>query len=160
MPISSQLRHTLSRFKQAQSPEQFAQAIAIRMAVFVDEQQVPIELEQDTDDAIAVHWLLTEEQSGYPIATARMIEYLSSNPTQALAKLQRVAVLSAYRGQGLGKLLTEAMVAYAREQGYPQAILHAQVAVIPFYQSLGFVTQGDVFDEAGIAHQMMCLPLQ
>ena len=44
-----------------------------------------------------------------------------------------------------------------QSQGIKQIELHAQVKVIPFYQQFGFITQGDVYDEAGIPHRDMIL---
>ena len=35
--------------------------------------------------------------------------------------------------------------------------LHAQSWTVPFYESLGFVIDGDEFDEAGIPHRPMIL---
>ena len=33
--------------------------------------------------------------------------------------------------------------------------LHAQIQVVEFYQKLGFVKQGNLFEEAGIKHYKM-----
>jgi len=33
--------------------------------------------------------------------------------------------------------------------------LHAQIQVVDFYQKLGFIKVGDLFEEAGIKHYMM-----
>jgi predicted GNAT family N-acyltransferase len=35
--------------------------------------------------------------------------------------------------------------------------MHAQQQVIPFYEKLGFVKEGDIFEEAGIMHYKMTL---
>ena len=35
--------------------------------------------------------------------------------------------------------------------------LHAQVDVIPFYEKIGFIKEGDQFEEAGIQHYKMYL---
>ncbi len=35
--------------------------------------------------------------------------------------------------------------------------MHAQKQVLPFYEKLGFITEGDIFEEAGIMHFKMIL---
>jgi predicted GNAT family N-acyltransferase len=65
-----------------------------------------------------------------------------------------VAVLKEYRGRGLGRDL----LCYIMEAGFqrfPTLILDAQLSVIPFYERLGFVAEGDVFLDAGIEHRRM-----
>jgi predicted GNAT family N-acyltransferase len=44
---------------------------------------------------------------------------------------------------------------HAARQGNTVAALDAQVAVIAFYEHLGFVAEGPVFDDAGIVHRRM-----
>lgn len=119
----------------------------IRKAVFVDEQNVPLELEMDEYDSGATHFLLSEGNT--PLATARL---LSKN---GLAKIGRVAVLKQARGRGLGLAVMEAVLAEARRQGYAEAVLDSQVYAIPFYARLGFAAEGDEFDDAGIPHRRM-----
>jgi predicted GNAT family N-acyltransferase len=48
-------------------------------------------------------------------------------------------------------------IAAARRLGAKTIYLHAQVAVIGFYDRLGFRAVGPVFDEAGIPHRKMIL---
>ncbi len=48
----------------------------------------------------------------------------------------------------------------ARELRLEPVILDAQVQVIPFYEKLGFVAEGPVFDDAGIPHRRMTLKKQ
>jgi predicted GNAT family N-acyltransferase len=40
----------------------------------------------------------------------------------------------------------------ARERGDRQVILHAQCSAEGFYRRAGYSVQGDVYEEAGIAH--------
>lgn len=120
----------------------------IRMTVFVDEQRVPAELEPDAYDAVATHVLATVE--GEPAATARIVD-----KGESVAKIGRVAVLREYRGTGLGRGLMEFVLGLARAQGFAVAALDAQTYVIPFYEKLGFLAEGPVFDDAGIPHRHM-----
>ena len=70
----------------------------------------------------------------------------------------RVATLAPYRGTGLGKALVAQGIARA-EHHYPGTGLRisAQQYLIHFYQHFGFVTEGEPYDEDGIAHIEMRL---
>lgn len=118
-------------------------ALAIRHRVFVEEQGVPVEEEQDAYDAEAVHVLVTVD--GVPAGTARMVG----------AKIGRVAVLPEYRGRGLGGALMACLTAEARRRGLEELVLDAQVQVIPFYERLGYRAEGPEFMDAGIRHRRM-----
>lgn len=123
--------------------------VAIRHAVFVLEQAVPIEIELDGLDPDCRH-LLARDADGRAIGTARM---------QASGHVGRIAVLREWRGRGVGARLVEAMVERAREAGLETVDLDAQTHAIGFYEKLGFRSRGEVFLEAGIAHQNMLRPL-
>ena len=129
------------------TPDEFDVCYDLRKEVFVDEQNVPLELEMDEYDAIATHFLLRDGDT--PLGTARLLE------KHGLAKIGRVAIVKSARGQGLGLRLMEAVLGEARRQGYDEAILEAQTYAIPFYERLGFVAEGDEFDDAGIPHFLM-----
>ncbi len=133
--------------KRAQTEAERAQCLAIRMAVFVHEQQVPAELELDEYDGIATHLLLTEDT--VPIATARLVD------KHGVAKIGRVAVAKDARGRGLGLRIMQAVLEEARGQGFAHAMLDSQSYAIPFYEKLGFVAEGGEFDDAGIPHRLM-----
>ena len=54
----------------------------------------------------------------------------------------------------------QAAVAHFRSQpGVAQVTLGAQVTALGFYERLGFVAQGPVFEDAGIDHREMILRL-
>ncbi len=125
-------------------------AMAIRFEVFVDEQRVPPELEPDEYDADAVHLLALDEHTGEAIGTARVVD-----KGGGVAKVGRVAVRRTWRGHGVGEALMRRAMNRARAEGMTTVILDAQVPVIPFYERLGFVAEGPVFDDAGIPHRRM-----
>jgi predicted GNAT family N-acyltransferase len=124
-------------------------AFAIRMRVFVKEQGVPAEIELDRDDKRAIHFLANS--AGKAIGTARVVVRHSN------AKIGRMAVLTNYRRKGVGMQLLKRAVSAARNLHARKIYLHAQVAVIGFYDRLGFRAVGPVFDEAGIPHRKMIL---
>jgi YbgC/YbaW family acyl-CoA thioester hydrolase len=125
----------------------------IRQAVFVQEQQVPAELEADEADAGATH-ALAVNRLGAAVGTGRLVA-----TAPGVCKLGRMAVLSTVRGAGVGSALLRALSAAARKQGAHTLVLHAQDTAVDFYRRLGFAPQGEVFQEAGIAHQAMSIAL-
>ncbi|MCY3542058.1 MAG: GNAT family N-acetyltransferase [Gammaproteobacteria bacterium] len=116
----------------------------VRLEVFVQEQQVPTELELDGLDATAVHFLALIDDN--PVGTARLLRS---------GQIGRMAVLIPYRNQGIGEKLLHATVARALELGYSPVFLHAQLSAADFYLRHGFHPYGDVFEEADIEHQAM-----
>jgi len=138
---------TIIQVKQISADDAKAQAFAVRMRVFVREQGVPAEIELDRDDRRAIHFLALI--SGKAVGTARVVTRHGN------AKIGRMAVLKSYRRRGVGAKLLKGAVAAAKKRGARKIYLHAQVAVIGFYEKLGFRCVGLVFDEAGIAHRKM-----
>ncbi|MDR3410551.1 MAG: GNAT family N-acetyltransferase [Formivibrio sp.] len=118
---------------------------SIRQTVFVEEQGVPAEIELDSADAGATHFLIWDWQ-GRPAACARLLPE---------GKVGRMAVLPAWRGQGLGERLLQAAMQEARQRGWFELRAAAQASVTGFYTQAGFEPVGDPFEAAGIAHQMM-----
>jgi predicted GNAT family N-acyltransferase len=72
-----------------------------------------------------------------------------------VAKIGRVAVRSALRRTGIGSRLMWRAATIISGRGFSEIVLHAQVSVQQFYQMLGYVEEGDLFDEAGIPHIAM-----
>jgi predicted GNAT family N-acyltransferase len=122
---------------------------AVREAVFIREQHVPIELEWDGRDAACRHVLATSA-AGEAIGCGRI------TPD---AHIGRMAVLQAWRGLGVGSAILQTLLDYARSQKYPQVELSAQVQAVPFYRRFGFAEEGDVYQDAGMPHITMRLPL-
>ena len=123
-------------------------SLSIRYDVFVVEQNVPVELERDELDATALHFLGRVDD--VPTGTARIVV------KDDTGKIGRVAVLKAARGNGLGTALVRTCLDELRKTpGVIRAALGAQLDALGFYERLGFVAYGDVFDDAGIDHRMM-----
>ncbi len=123
----------------------------IRGEVFIEEQNVPQELEWDEQDAVSTHFLAVNELGQY-IGCARLTPQ---------AQIGRMAVLKPHRGSGIGALLLEAAVATAQADGLSRVFLHAQSYAETFYRKGGFIPFGSPFTEAGIEHiaMEMMLPL-
>lgn len=121
-------------------------AAPLRTTVFVQEQGVPPALELDDDDAAALH-AVAVNRLGVAIATGRLLA-----AEHGEGRIGRMAVARALRGQRWGRLLLDALVQAARERGDTSVLLHAQCHAEGFYRRAGFVPEGTVFEEAGIAH--------
>ncbi len=131
--------------------DDLATCLAIRRAVFIEEQGVSEAEEVDGRDGAALHFLA--RAGGEAIGTARVL--ISENT----GKIGRVAVLKSARGTGAGQLLVRAAVAEIAARGCAEAILGAQTSAIGFYERLGFVARGPAFMDAGIPHREMAAAL-
>ena len=122
----------------------------LRRKVFIEEQGVSEADEIDDQDDQAIHLLATID--GQPMGSARLLLVGETG------KIGRVCVLPAARGTGLGAALMRAAVQELRRQpGITRAKLGAQTHALGFYERLGFVAEGPVYDDAGIPHRDMVL---
>ena len=117
---------------------------AIRYEVFVDEQNVPEELEIDGLDGKAKHVLTFVDD--VPIGTGRILSD---------GHIGRVAVLKNYRGLGIGKSIMKELIKCAQDMSLEKVWLSSQWHAHSFYLDLGFVCVGEVYKEAGIDHIKM-----
>jgi predicted GNAT family N-acyltransferase len=130
--------------------EAVEEAYLIRKRVFIDEQGVPEEMELDEYDPLAQHALAYLKSEC--IGTARLVSLPSG-----VGRIGRMAVLLMHRKQGVGGKLLCALLELSKSQGITKLELHAQLSAIAFYEQYGFIAQGDIYDEAGIAHRDMIL---
>ncbi|MGA5816491.1 GNAT family N-acetyltransferase [Kitasatospora sp. NPDC094028] len=142
----------------AEGEADLALARAVRREVFVVEQSVPEELEYDEYDATSVH-VLALADDGTALGTGRLIFGAQAaeltGGVEGRVLLGRLAVRAAARGTGLGAALVRAIEAAGAERGGVEVELHAQVRALGFYERLGYVAQGPVYDDAGIPHRTM-----
>ena len=117
---------------------------AIRYEVFVDEQNVPEELEIDGLDNEAKHVLAFVDE--VPIGTGRILSD---------GHIGRLAVLKKYRRQGAGKLIMKELMKWAQDMSLEKVWLSSQWHAHSFYLDLGFVCVGEIYEEAGIDHIKM-----
>lgn len=116
----------------------------IRSQVFIEEQNVPEELEWEEEDLSAVH-LLAKANAHY-IATARLLD---------TGQIGRMAVLKPYRLSGVGNAMLVKLLTVAEDKNMKRVFLNAQVTAMGFYKKQGFIEEGKVFDDAGIPHHRM-----
>ena len=135
-----------------------ALALALRRAVFIDEQRVPEDLEideHDRDDRQAVHAIVRKDPDGLVLATGRMYPI-----DERTVQLGRMAVRTGNRRLGIGRLLLAELLCEARRRGFVTVVIHAQDYAIEFYRKAGFISVGDQFLEAGIVHRTMTYELR
>jgi predicted GNAT family N-acyltransferase len=121
---------------------------ALRTRVFVEEQGVPPEIEQDAADATAVH-VVSRAATGAVVATGRLLVRGSA------AGIGRMAADPSVRGRGHGAAVLAELHRQAVLRGVTEVELHAQVGARGFYERAGYTAVGDVYEEAGIAHITM-----
>lgn len=121
---------------------------AVRTRVFVEEQGVPPEIEQDDADASAVH-VLSRDDAGRVVATGRVLV------DGGTARIGRMAATAEVRGRGHGAAVLAELHRQALRLGATAVELHAQLPARRFYERAGYTAVGEVFEEAGIAHVTM-----
>ena len=133
---------------EARTEDDHAACHMIRNDVFCREQGISIEFEFDGLDDICRHYLA--KRHGAPVGTAR-----ARRLDDGVVKAERMAVLADCRGLNVGRELMSRLLEDARREGCRSALLNAQTAVVPFYEKLGFVAEGEEFHEVGIPHFRM-----
>jgi predicted GNAT family N-acyltransferase len=129
-------------------PADMPEVVALRTRVFVHEQGVPPELEQDATDAVAVH-AVGRDEAGRVVATGRLFE------RDGRGVIGRMAVDAEARGGGHGAAVLEVLHAEAARRGLPEVEIHAQVGARGFWERAGYTAVGEEFEEAGIRHVSM-----
>ena len=129
-------------------PEDRAEIAALRTRVFVMEQGVPPEIEQDDADEWAVH-VLSRDDSGAVVATGRLLVRGDT------AGIGRMAADAAVRGRGHGAAVLAELHRQAVLRGVTEIELHAQATARGFYERAGYTAVGDEYEEAGITHITM-----
>ena len=136
------------------SPAALYELLRLRQQIFVVEQRSPYP-DLDGLDFSARH--LTARRAD---TLAGYLRLLPPAGPAAAAHIGRVAVASELRGRGLGRRLMLEALALCRENhpGQPVA-LAAQLSFVRFYEGFGFVVAGAPYDDFGVAHVEMELPL-
>ena len=117
----------------------------IRRQVFIEEQQVPEELEWDEYDDNSYHVIALDDDSR-PVACGRL---------KTDGQIGRMAVDRHWRNQGVGTAILENILLHAKSRGMQNLYLHAQTSAIPFYEKNGFRVCSEEFMDAGIPHRTM-----
>ncbi|KAK4526014.1 hypothetical protein GAYE_SCF19G3923 [Galdieria yellowstonensis] len=142
-----------------QSEQDLKSCLELRKLIFVQEQGVREDREQDEYDRVDP----TVESLGRRWKVKHFIAWLG---TQVVAtgrarrtsmfgiKLERIAVRKEERRKHIGETLLQFMLREIQEED-AAIYLHSQTPVVRFYESLGFSTLGQEFYEEGIPHYKM-----
>jgi len=130
--------------RRAKWPNDAERIRKVRAIVFIDEQNVPPELEWDGTDSECFHAIALNDDEA--IGTGRLT---------ASGKIGRMAVLREQRQRGIGQAIMRELLNIAGTEGIKEVTLGAQTHAIGFYEALGFEAYGEVFDDAGMPHRSM-----
>jgi ElaA protein len=138
--------HKIKAFDQLTVYELY-EVLKLRSEVFVVEQNC-VFLDQDDKDQKCYHLMLYSDDQlvGY----SRLVPAGLSYTEMAIG---RVVTSPSARGKGMGRIVMELAIEYCHKLFGPGDIrLGAQTYALGFYASLGFVAEGDTYDEDGIEH--------
>ena len=114
--------------------------------------RIPLGLDLFTEDLESEkdQWVLCARNTGNLMGCV-MLKPLSDHTL----KLRQMAVKEEYQGIGVGKSLVLHAEHLAIDKGYQRIELHARDNAKGFYEKLGYLTDGDTFEEVGIPHFRM-----
>ena len=134
-----------------------------RSQVFVVEQNCAYQ-DMDEVDFDCLHLIL--HQNAALVGYCRIIpptfnpKKSLENPAYSMPAIGRVLVLSEYRNQGLARQIMTHAIKYCRKKyGKKPIIISAQTYLLSFYESLGFISEGEHYLTDNIEHATMVLPL-
>ncbi|GAB2618171.1 GNAT family N-acetyltransferase [Belliella aquatica] len=140
------LKHILKTFHELNVDELY-DLLRLRSEVFVVEQNC-VFLDLDDKDQKCFHLLLYQENE--LVAYTRIVPAGLSYEEVAIG---RVVSSPAFRGKGLGRKVMElTLEACYQLFGSCDIRLGAQTYALGFYESLGFKSDGEIYDEDGIEH--------
>lgn len=75
--------------------------------------------------------------------------------SDTVVRARQVSVRDAMQGLGVGARMMAFVEAEAQAQGFTQMVLHARQTAVPFYSRIGYVAEGEYFEESGLPHIRM-----
>jgi predicted GNAT family N-acyltransferase len=156
MQLSHQFFKRSSKQVSAHSSALWEDVLSLRLSVFVDEMNVPVELEVDELDKEAIH--LCVKVNKKTVGTLRLV-LIEEQASHCYVKLGRVAVHRDWRRKGIGKQMMQQAINHCKQLPCSKIVIGSQTYITHFYQVLGFTKQGEVFDDAGIPHIAMYLDI-
>nr|AGF93404.1 acetyltransferase, GNAT family [uncultured organism] len=129
--------------------EEYRQVRRIREKVFIKEQGISRDCDNDGKDEGATHLIAKLKKE--PIGTVR-IRNINNK-----AKLERISILKKYRNQGFGEKMVEEAIEYCKKKEVSEIFIHSLIDQKSFYEKIGFEPVGETFSEAGVEHIKMIL---
>lgn len=121
--------------------------IAIRTEAFIVGRNVPKEVEFDGRDGEMKHFCLYDGD--------KLVAYLRAERKGNMLHIGRVAVSAELRKMGYGRQLLDFLCDCAKDKGYKAVELSAVNTAQGFYEKMGFVAEGDYYEETGVPHIYM-----
>jgi ElaA protein len=138
--------HTLRHFKELSSKELYS-IMRLRNEVFIVEQNCVYQ-DADNKDIFCHHLSLCDNKElvGY----ARLLPPGLSYKEMSIG---RVVTSPSVRGTGAGKILMQLAIDHCQKLfGNDPVRIGAQTYAQAFYNALGFIEEGNIYDEDGIEH--------
>ncbi len=147
--LLTELQWSIKHFD-ALSAAELYQIMQARIQVFCVEQQCPY---QDADGSDPQCWHLVARIGADLAALTRIVPPGLHYPEASIGRVLTTAIA---RGTGIGRELMQRSIDACHAQfGVVPIKIGAQHHLEKFYQSMGFATISDVYDEDGIAHVKM-----
>lgn len=144
------MKWKLASFSELSTKELY-DILALRQDVFILEQRCPYP-DLDYRDHKAEH--LMGVLDGKIVAYLRLLP--KDLPYTGAISFGRVLTAKSVRGQGVGKELIEQVLSYLEKNNNTLPIvISAQLYLEKFYQSFGFKSLGEAYDEDSIPHIKM-----
>jgi ElaA protein len=144
--MSEDISWHLLRLKAMSGPEVY-EMLALRQAVFMLEQRIPV-LDADGLDIDALH-LCGRGAEGL-VAYARIF---APTDDDVAVRIGRVVIAEEARGRGLGRALMEQALDCASDLAPDSPVrVVAQAHLTEFYESLGFSADSAIYDHNGVPH--------
>ncbi|MFM2194579.1 MAG: hypothetical protein RL092_179 [Bacteroidota bacterium] len=125
--------------------------LQLRSEVFVVEQNCVYQ-DLDSKDLDAFH-VIVKSDVGEIVGTARILRAGVSYPEVSIG---RVCSAKSTRLQGVGKEIMSSAIAFIEHQWpHVECVISAQLYLQRFYESLGFIAEGEVYLEDNIPHIQM-----
>ena len=123
-----------------------------RFEVFVQEQKIICEEELDGLDDKCIHIFL--EKNGKIVAYSRIVPKGIGYENISIG---RVLVLKEFRRKGIAQEMLMVAINYIKEniEDNNKIVLSSQLYAKDLYASVGFITDSDIYEEAGIPHIKM-----
>ncbi len=152
--MAAELNWQACHFQQLNA-QQWYQIAALRMAIFVVEQNCPY---QDLDGLDChpqtLHLCLWRNgKTGESLVA--YLRILPPNTAYPQPSIGRVIVAASERGQGFGHELMQRALKLAEQYFSPPFYLSAQTHLVDYYRQHGFIPAGEGYLEDGIPHQGM-----
>lgn len=155
-PVAATGRGTQLSCRIARDNDELAAHHALRRAVFVAEQGLFTADDRDARDEEPGTLRVVGLVNGSVCGVVRLYP-LGANGR--LWKGDRLAIASGRRANALGAMLVQFAVRTAGERGGERMIAHIQLPNVPFFEHLGWTSEGEPEPFHGLAHQLMAIPL-